>query len=141
MKPVSAEEYRRILASTAKPKRKKGARASGKRRRMSPTEELEFQMKSAGVPAWTSEHRFHDTRRWRLDYAWPDRLLAVEVHGGTWTGGRHTRGGGFTRDREKMNEAALLGWRVLEVTTDHVRSGQALSWVEQAIGQDGENEP
>jgi very-short-patch-repair endonuclease len=137
-KPISVEEYKRLLAcAKRKPKRKKAARAPGKRRRMSPAEELEAQMRAAGLPAWTPEHRFHPTRRWRLDYAWPERLLAVEVHGGVWADGRHTRGAGFTGDREKMNEAALLGWRVLEVTTDHVRSGQALSWVEQALEAEG----
>jgi hypothetical protein len=136
-RPISVEEYRQLLAGAAKPKRKKAARAPGKRRRMSPTEELEVQMQAAGVPAWTPEHRFHATRRWRLDYAWPERLVAVEVHGGTWADGRHTRGAGFASDREKMNTALLVGWRVLEVTTDHVRSGQALSWLEEALGLEG----
>lgn len=59
----------------------------------------------------------HGGRRWRFDLAWPDSRCAVEVHGGVHTGGRHTRGVGYTGDREKTNAAVLLGWRVLELTT------------------------
>ena len=57
------------------------------------------------------QYRFHPVRRWRFDYAWPDRFLAVEVDGGQWSprGGRHNT----DRDREKLNEAAKMGWRVL----------------------------
>ena len=63
------------------------------------------------------EFRFHPERRWRFDFAWPDKLVAVEVHGGVHRGGRHVRGTGFLNDREKMNEALVRGWKVLEVTT------------------------
>lgn len=84
------------------------------------------------VPVWT-EHRFQPSRKWRLDLAWPDLRVGVEVHGGIWTEGRHTRGTGFHADREKMNEAALLDWLVLEVTDKHIRSGQALAWIERAL--------
>ncbi|EPP5336614.1 hypothetical protein ACUSRM_000689 [Vibrio alginolyticus] len=30
-----------------------------------------------------SEYRFHETRRWRFDFAYPDQQLAIEVEGGT----------------------------------------------------------
>ena len=53
-------------------------------------------------------------RDWRFDFALPDALTAVELHGGEWVGGRHVTGSGFSGDREKMNAALLLGWRVLE---------------------------
>jgi very-short-patch-repair endonuclease len=64
------------------------------------------------------EYAFHPTRKWRLDLAWPAAMTAVEIHGSVWTQGRHTRGGGFVRDREKMNAAGRLGWSVYEVSTD-----------------------
>ena len=75
------------------------------------------------------EHRVVPTRRWRFDYAFPDALLAVEIQGGTWINGGHSRGKGIERDCEKAAEAMVLGWRVLHVTTDQVRNGQAISWV------------
>ena len=44
------------------------------------------------------------------------RKIAIESEGGTWIGGRHTRGVGFANDAEKYNEAAALGWIVLRYT-------------------------
>lgn len=90
-----------------------------------------------GLPPYVTEHRFHPTRRWRFDYAWPEIKLAVEVHGGTYSNGRHTRGGGFIVDREKMNEAAIYGWTVLEVTAAHVRSGQMRQWLDRIFEYKG----
>ena len=62
------------------------------------------------------EYRFHPTRKWRFDYAIPSHLIALEVEGGVWTGGRHIRASGFLGDMEKYNNAALLGWRVFRTT-------------------------
>ncbi len=81
------------------------------------------------------EYQFHETRKWRFDMAWPAQRLALEVDGGTNNQGRHTRGAGFAADCTKINEAILLGWRVLRVTSDHIKSGQALQWVERAYSQ------
>lgn len=63
------------------------------------------------VSQYKREHRFHPTRRWRFDFAWPGRKVAVEIDGGQWVerGGRHAR----DSDRIKGNIAAALGWRVL----------------------------
>ena len=96
-------------------------------------EQLVDQLDIVGLAPTHREWQFHPKRKWRFDLAWVSQKVAVEVHGGTWTGGRHTRGAGFEKDREKMNEAQLLGWLVLEVTGDQIRSGQALAWVERAL--------
>lgn len=63
------------------------------------------------LPTPKEEHRFHPTRKWRFDRAWPAYLVAVEIDGGQWLkrGGRHNT----DKDRWKLNEAAALGWRVL----------------------------
>lgn len=66
-----------------------------------------------GIPVAVTEYRFHPKRKWRFDFAWPTVRVALEVEGGVWTGGRHTRGAGFLRDMEKYNSAAIAGWRVL----------------------------
>lgn len=95
--------------------------------------ELSYMMALTGLPVPEREHRFHPTRRWRFDFAWPDHLIACEVEGATWSGGRHTRGAGFEADCEKYNEACLLGWRVLKVTGAMVRDGRALDVVERAL--------
>jgi hypothetical protein len=62
------------------------------------------------------EYRFHGTRRWRFDFAWPDAMVAVECEGGTWARGRHTRGKGFENDCYKYNAATAQGWRVFRCT-------------------------
>lgn len=80
------------------------------------------------------EYRFDLSRRWRADFAWPLQKVALEVDGGTWSGGRHTRGDGFERDCEKQAALVLAGWRLFRATGAQVRSGAAVSWIEQAIG-------
>ena len=68
------------------------------------------------------EVKFHPTRKWRFDFAWPAELLAVELHGGIYSRrGGHNRGG-ITRDAEKAREAAKLGWTVFTYTTDDMKN-------------------
>jgi len=95
--------------------------------------ELCFQMATDSLPEPAQEHRFHATRKWRFDFAWPEFKVACEVEGGTWADGRHTRGLGFQRDCTKYNEAALLGWLVLRVTGHHIETGKALLWIRRAL--------
>lgn len=59
--------------------------------------------------------------------------IAIEAEGGVWTGGRHTRGGGFERDCEKYAEAVLLGWRVFRFTSSHIQNGYAISVIKRAL--------
>ena len=79
------------------------------------------------------EFRFHKTRRWRFDLAFVDQKLAVEVDGGGYVQGRHSRGSGIEKDCEKFAEAMVMGWRVLRVTPKHVESGQAVAWIQQLL--------
>ncbi len=62
-------------------------------------------------PDPVAEYRFHPTRKWRFDFAWPDKKVSVEVDGGQFAprGGWHMT----DKDREKQNNAAVLGWRIL----------------------------
>lgn len=91
-------------------------------------------MKWAQLPEPVRELRFAlPERQWRFDFAWPDRMLAAEVEGGTWSGGAHTRGKHFESDAEKYNAAAIRGWRVLRFTTDMVEDGRAIADLERAL--------
>ena len=69
-------------------------------------------------PPLEEEYRFHPGRKFRFDFASPETKIAIELEGGVWSGGRHTRGKGFIGDCEKYNMAQLLGWRVFRFTTD-----------------------
>jgi hypothetical protein len=86
-------------------------------------------MADAGIPEPIPEHRFHPTRRWRFDFAWPAVYVALEIEGGVWTRGRHTRPAGFLRDLEKYNTATSLGWSILRCTPQTVCSEQTISWL------------
>ena len=79
------------------------------------------------------EHQFHPKRRWRFDYAIIEHKIAIEVEGGVWTGGRHTRPQGFLGDIEKYNTATLMGWRVFRVTPDNLYKLSTLNLIKQAI--------
>jgi len=99
-------------------------------------------------PAPLEQFRFDSTRMFRLDFAWPESRVAVEIDGGTlgrgvqchackvWVrvrkadgslGGQarmasgHGTGKGLQADAEKNNRAALLGWAVLHFTSADLR--------------------
>lgn len=74
-------------------------------------------------------------RRFRWDIAFKEKRLLIEVNGGIWHKGGHSTGKGITRDCEKNNLAVLLGYRCLAVTADHIKSGQALKWILEALEQ------
>lgn len=95
--------------------------------------ELAEQVELLGLPTPVSEHKFHATRRWRFDFAWPELMVACEVEGATWAGGRHTRGAGFQKDAEKYGEAAIAGWRVIRVTSGMIKDGMAIELLARAI--------
>ena len=82
-------------------------------------------MKALGLPIPEKEYRFHPTRRFRFDYAFVANMLAVEIEGGIWIQGRHTRGTGFMADMEKYNYASILRWWVLRFTPQQVEKGEA----------------
>lgn len=86
-----------------------------------------------GLPEPIIEHKFHDTRLWRFDYAWPSRRVALEVEGAVWTNGRHSRGSGKVKDMEKYSEAACLGWRLLYVTPDKLCTTQTSLMIKRAL--------
>lgn len=79
-------------------------------------EQFAWACRTVGLPTPQREYRFLASRRFRFDFAWPEQKVAVEIEGGTWVAGRHTRGAGFEADCEKYNEAALAGWLVLRFT-------------------------
>lgn len=70
------------------------------------------------------EYRFDLNRKWRLDFAFPQWKIAIEVEGGVWSGGRHTRGIGYEKDCEKYNALAMQGWMLYRFTGGMVEGGE-----------------
>lgn len=92
------------------------------------------QLKALGLDRYVEkQYKFHRARQWRLDFAWPAKCIALEVDGGTFTGGRHVRGEGYAKDCEKHAHAMLIGYRVFRATAEQVKDGTAAHWIEQAI--------
>jgi hypothetical protein len=70
--------------------------------------------RAEGLPLPIPEYAFAaPARKWRADYCWPIRKVIVEIDGGLWTQGRHSRGAGMLADFAKLNAATLLGYAVL----------------------------
>jgi hypothetical protein len=76
-------------------------------------------------------------RRWQFDLCWQDLRVAVEVDGGTWSGGRHSRGAGYKEDCIKLNHAAREGWKVLRFPTDMVTDGSAAEFIQETLAEIG----
>ena len=69
-----------------------------------------------------SEHQFHPERKWRFDWAIPEKMIAIEYEGLMSEKSRHTTISGFTGDTEKYNAAQSLGWKVLRYTAKNYKS-------------------
>lgn len=94
------------------------------------------------VLTWFKEHDLHPEpevqfakhlgRKWRFDFLF-DKMVVLEVEGGVWTGGRHTRGSGFSKDMEKYNTATMLGYRILRVTPQDLCTTETLEMVRTTL--------
>jgi very-short-patch-repair endonuclease len=80
-----------------------------------------------------TQYRFDAKRKWRLDFYCVRFRLGVEIHGGTHSGGYHTRGVGFNNDREKLNAAAEQGITVLEFTAQMLSDGTAIAQTQRVL--------
>lgn len=107
---------------------------------------LALQIRSHGLPAPERQYRFAADlgRDYRLDFAWPDRRLCVEVDGGRFVGrGGWGQGVGRTSipvaqhqgdaDYRKRNLLQLLGWTVMAYPGELVKSGEAINEVALAL--------
>lgn len=87
------------------------------------------------IEGWEPEYKFCESRRWRFDVAFPAIQLGIEIDGGHYVpgGGKHTSLEGFENDCEKLNEAILLGWRILRFSPRMVTQGIAINFIERAL--------
>ena len=72
-------------------------------------------------------------RKHRFDFAFPNKMIAVEVEGNAWSvkgGGRHMQ----DSDLEKYNIAASMGWRVFRFSPSMLKKDPAgcIQTVEEA---------
>lgn len=98
------------------------------------TQGLHLWAKQVGLPVPEREYRFHPTRKWRFDYCWPLQKVALEIEGGVFVRGRHSRGMGMLKDMEKYNHAAVLGWRVIRCQPKDVSSPKLIALLQEILG-------
>jgi len=91
-------------------------------------ETLALHIRAEKLPPPEREYVFAPDRKWRMDFAWPRLMLAVEVDGEV-----HRISERFHADIEKHARALLLGWTVLRVGGREVRNGLAIHWLKALI--------
>lgn len=91
--------------------------------------------RSFGITGIVREHLFASEigRRWRFDFALPKHKIGIEIEGGAWSNGRHTRGAGFVGDMEKYNMATVLGWRVLRFTPQQIKKAETYELISKLV--------
>lgn len=94
---------------------------------------LDNRLQIAGLSGYVREYRFAPPRKFRADFAYVEARLLLEVEGGIYSNGRHTRGSGFAADCEKYNLATLLGFKVLRFTAEMIQSGGAVEAITRAL--------
>lgn len=135
---VSAQQTSRRAPGIPQASQRKRPQSRSARGRAPSAPEQEFHLHLASLgldQGLQREYRFHPVRRWRFDFAWPGRMLAMEIQGGIWLGGRggHTSGSGVTRDCKKGLDAVLMGWRVIYATPAMIRSGELVQAVDKLL--------
>lgn len=92
---------------------------------------LEKHMDELGL-SYMPEYQFAMVlgRKWAADYMVHLKTL-IEIEGGIWSRGRHTRGSGYEKDLEKYNTAAAMGYRVFRFSTGQVMDGSAKEWLKK----------
>ncbi|WP_194088758.1 hypothetical protein [Acinetobacter piscicola] len=130
MSSISTAEYK---AKYAKPRRSKRRMTVKKERVVSEGEAtLAQHLKSYNIE-FQAEFQFNPERKWRADFYIVGSNVLIEVEGGIWSSGRHTRGKGYIADMEKYNSATALGYSVYRYSTEQVKSGKAIDEIRRLV--------
>lgn len=90
---------------------------------------VEKELSIALVP----EYKFHNSRKWRFDFAIPDLHIAIEVEGGIFIYGRHNHAASMLKDFEKYNAAAIDGWKILKFTPRQLNESKTIETIREAV--------
>lgn len=133
MTSYSIAEYKKMIGV---PKPKRGSKHPKVKGEKVPNEfeaKLARELRALKIN-FEQEYQFHPKRKWRADFHLGGKKILVEVEGGIWSGGRHTRGKGYIGDMEKYNAAVMMGYQVIRFSTEQVKSGLAVQQIEKMVG-------
>ena len=136
MTSYSIAEYKRMIGA---PKSKRSSKRPKVKSQKVPNEfeaKLALELKALKLD-FEQEFKFHQSRKWRADFHLKGRMILIEVEGGIWSGGRHTRGKGYIGDMQKYNAATMMGYQVIRFSTEQVKSGLAIQQIEKMVGDLG----
>jgi hypothetical protein len=85
--------------------------------------EARLVMIDGGLPTPVLQYEIVDLQGdlWRLDFAWPEMLVAAEYDGVDW----HSGPDAFLRDRRRSAALQDLGWVVVPIVAEDVRRRHA----------------
>lgn len=135
MESISIAEYQKLYGTSTrkKSKYKSSTRVKTHRGESIGESTLANQLRLLKI-TFEQEYKFHPKRKWRADFHIVGKKILVEVEGGVWSNGRHTRGKGYIGDMEKYNAAVVMGYQVLRFSTEQVKSGLAVQQIEMMVG-------
>ena len=132
MTSISLAEYRKLYGGGRKTATKRKNKVKGAKVESVGEAALIQQIRALKIE-FVQEFQFHTSRKWRADFHIKNTKLLIEVEGGIWSGGRHTRGKGYIGDMEKYNAATMMGYQVLRFSTEQVTSGFAINQIEGLV--------
>jgi len=133
MTTYSIAEYKKMIGAN-KPKRgSKRLKLKGEKIQSEGEVILATALRALNIE-FDQEFKFHPSRMWRADFHLKGKKILVEVEGGIWSNGRHTRGKGYLGDLEKYNAATMMGYQVIRFSTEQVKSGKAIEQILNLIG-------
>ncbi|EET82158.1 DUF559 domain-containing protein [Acinetobacter radioresistens] len=133
MTSMSLADYHKLYGTKKRAKAKRQSKVKGEKTISEGEAKLASDLKALRI-SFEQEYKFHPKRHWKADFHMTGTKILVEIEGGIWTGGRHTRGKGFIHDMEKYNAATVLGYQVLRFSTEQVKSGLAVRQIERLLG-------
>lgn len=96
------------------------SKQNGSEQKMKIEHFLKFLVQSKLIEGYEVEYRFDQKRRFRFDWAIPSIKVAVEYEGLMSEKSGHTTVTGYTKDCNKYNLAARIGWTVFRYTALNV---------------------
>ena len=134
MTSYSIAEYKKMVKATRSKGRSTRPKVKGEKVPNEFEAKLARELKTLKIK-FEQEFYFHPERKWRADFHLIDKKILVEIEGGIWSGGRHTRSKGYLGDMEKYNAATMMGFQVIRFSTDQVKSGHAIQQIEMMVGE------